>query len=101
MRSSTSARGVASVPMELSPQSVSSTTFKIVKKGYDPDEVRTYLGQLGAQIEAMQSQTTAMEARARAAVARLQEIAAQAPAQQAPVTESAGPSVEESETISR
>ena len=69
--------------MELSPQSVSSTTFKIVKKGYDPDEVRAYLAQLANSIETTQNQATAMEARARAAVVRLQEIAAQAPQQAA------------------
>ena len=63
--------------MELSPQSVASTTFKTVKKGYDPDEVRAYLGQLATAIESAQSQASAMEARARAAVARLQELAAQ------------------------
>ena len=49
--------------MELSPQSVSSTTFKIVKKGYDPDEVRAYLAQLANSIETTQNQATAMEAR--------------------------------------
>src|SRR3954453_6253662 len=86
--------------MELSPQSVSGTTFKIVKRGYDPDEVRAYLGQLAGSIETMQNQTAAMEARARAAVSRLQEIAAQTPSQSAPA-EPAGPSVQESETISR
>jgi len=85
--------------MELSPQSVSSTTFKIVKKGYDPDEVKNYLVQLASSIESMQSHTSAMEARARAAVARLQEIAAQTPSQQA--ADTAGPSPEETETISR
>ena len=62
--------------MELSPQSVASTTFKTVKKGYDPDEVREYLTQLATAIESTQAQATAMEARARAAVARLQEMAA-------------------------
>jgi DivIVA domain-containing protein len=88
--------------MELSPQSVSSTTFKIVRKGYDPDEVRAYLGELASSIEAMQNQTAAMEARARAAVARLQEIAAQAPAAPAPQP-AAEPVVapDEAETISR
>jgi DivIVA domain-containing protein len=88
--------------MELSPQSVSSTTFKIVKKGYDPDEVRAYLSELASSIEAMQNQTAAMEARARAAVARLQEIAAQAPAAPAPQP-AAEPVVapDEAETISR
>jgi DivIVA domain-containing protein len=95
--------------MELSPQSVASTTFKIVKKGYDPDEVRSYLTQLAASIEQTQSQATAMEARARAAVVRLQEIAAQSPSQPAaaPVPAAAAafaPDIvrtDEAETISR
>ena len=85
--------------MELSPQSVSSTTFKIVKKGYDPDEVRAYLSRLASSIETTQNQATAMEARARAAVVRLQEIAAQPPQQAA---QGAPASVtDESEMISR
>jgi len=63
--------------MELSPDSVSGTTFRIVKKGCDPEEVRTYLAQLAVSFEAMQKHAAAMEARARAATARLQEIAAQ------------------------
>jgi DivIVA domain-containing protein len=95
--------------MELSPQSVSSTTFKIVKRGFDPDEVKAYLGQLATAIEATQSQATAMEARARAAVVRLQEIAAQTPMQSAPaptpistpVPAQITASADESETISR
>lgn len=88
--------------MELSPQSVASTTFRTVKKGYDPDEVRAYLAQLATAIEGTQSQAAAMEARARAAVARLQEIAAQ-PAPVAPSSAIVAPAaaVEESETISR
>ena len=69
--------------MELSPQSVSSTTFKIVKKGYDPEQVSSYLSALGASIEETQNQAAAMEARARAAVARLQEMTAQAAAAEA------------------
>ncbi len=84
--------------MELSPKSVANTTFKTVKKGFDPAEVRLYLENLAKSIESLQSQATAMEARARAAVARLQEIAAQpAPAPAKP----ADAAVEESETISR
>ncbi len=63
--------------MELSPQSVSSTTFKIVKKGYDPEQVKSYLSDLAASIEVTQNQASAMEARARAAIARLQELSSQ------------------------
>src|SRR3954471_19837587 len=69
--------GVTSADMELSPQSVALTTFKTVKKGYDPNEVRAYLTRLATAIESTQTQAAAMEARARAAVARLQELAAQ------------------------
>ena len=90
--------------MELSPQSVKTTTFKTVKKGYDPDEVRAYLAQLATAIESTQAQATAMEARARAAVARLQELAANpAPAASAasPATATPHVGVDQAETISR
>ncbi|HRE01019.1 MAG TPA: hypothetical protein PLV68_06940, partial [Ilumatobacteraceae bacterium] len=79
-------------------------------KGYDPVEVREYLESLSGSIEGLQSQATAMEARARAAVARLQELNASqhaggqadvkrtdpTPAKGAPLAE-----VAEAETISR
>jgi DivIVA domain-containing protein len=93
--------------MELSPQSVASTTFKTVKKGYDPDEVRAYLAQLATAIESTQAQATAMEARARAAVARLQELAANSASNPATNPAASTPasavrsSVDEAETISR
>ncbi len=79
--------------MELSPQAVAAATFKTVKRGYDPDEVRSYLVEVSTALEASQQQATAMEARARAAIAKLQE-ATQAG------TASAPPS-EEAEVISR
>lgn len=92
--------------MELSPRSVANTTFKTVKKGYDPQDVRAYLESVAKAIENLQSHATTMESRARAALARLQEIAAQ-PAQPDPVeapepvsTFAAG-AIEESATISR
>ena len=82
--------------MELSPDSVSGTTFRIVKKGCDPEEVRSYLAQLAVSFEAMQKHAAAMEARARAATARLQEIAAQ------PAVAPAGPTNDEAaDSISR
>jgi DivIVA domain-containing protein len=62
--------------MELSPQSVRSTTFSTARKGYDQDEVEAFKEQAAAAIEAAQNQSAAMEARARAAVARLQELSA-------------------------
>ena len=63
--------------MDMSPQTVRSTGFKVVKKGYDPDEVDTFKEQVAAAVEHAQNQATAMEARARAAVAKLQEVSQQ------------------------
>jgi DivIVA domain-containing protein len=62
--------------MELSPQQVRSATFRTAKKGFDPDDVTSYLRQVGDALESAQNQSAAMEARARAAVARLQELSA-------------------------
>jgi DivIVA domain-containing protein len=78
--------------MELSPQAVAAATFKTVKRGYDPDEVRAYLVEVSASLESSHQQATAMEARARAAIAKLQDA-----------TQHAGvaPVPEEAETISR
>ncbi len=92
--------------MELSPQAVAAATFKTVKRGYDPDEVRAYLIEVSAALEASHQQATAMEARARAAIAKLQDATQQA--QQAaqhtgPVPVVAAPTVaaEDAEAISR
>lgn len=98
--------------MDLSPQSVAAATFKTVKKGFDPDEVRSYLAKVASNLETSQQQAAAMEARARAAIAKMQELAQQAshtpaPAPVAPAGEpaprstdvNAGP--DEAETISR
>jgi DivIVA domain-containing protein len=84
--------------MEMNPQRVRSAEFKTVRKGVDPDEVRVFLGDVADELERAQNQSTAMEARARAAVARLQEISERGEAP-APVTVDA--SVDEAETISR
>jgi DivIVA domain-containing protein len=89
--------------MELTPQSVRSTTFSTARKGYDQDEVEAFKEQAAAAIEAAQNQSAAMEARARAAVARLQELSA-ADAGSAPSVETAppaGPSPADAEIISR
>lgn len=64
--------------MDISPQTIRSTGFKTVKKGYDPDEVESFRSQVAAVVETAQNQATAMEARARAAVAKLQEVSQQA-----------------------
>ena len=61
-------------PMEMSPQQVRNASFKSAKRGYDPDEVQAFLRDVAESLEAAQNQSTAMEARARAAVARLQEV---------------------------
>ncbi|HUS42485.1 MAG TPA: DivIVA domain-containing protein [Ilumatobacteraceae bacterium] len=82
----------------MSPQRVRSAEFKTVRKGADPDEVKVFLNDVADELERAQNQSTAMEARARAAVARLQEVSASgADAAPAPVDAS----VDEAETISR
>jgi DivIVA domain-containing protein len=83
--------------MALSPQRIRETRFKPARRGYDPAEVDTFLEEAAAALEAAQNDATAMEARARAAVARLQELS------QAGDDAGATPraSVDESETISR
>lgn len=86
--------------MEISPQRVRSAEFKTVRKGADPDEVRLFLDDVASELERAQNQATAMEARARAAVARLQEATEEA-ASAPPPAPAVDASVEESETISR
>lgn len=84
--------------MEMSPQRVRSAEFKIVRKGADPKEVKAFLDDVADELERAQNQSTAMEARARAAVARLQEVT-ESGAAAAPAAVEA--SADESETISR
>ncbi len=94
--------------MELNPQAVAAATFSTVRKGYDPGEVREFLGKVSSSLEAARQQATAMEARARAAIAKMQELAQQQPS----ATVAFGPTPQsmqreivvgpdESETISR
>ena len=64
--------------MDLTPSQVASASFRTIRKGYDPDEVAAFLQQAAKALEDSQQQATAMEARARAAVARLQEVNAAA-----------------------
>lgn len=102
--------------MDISPQQIRTAEFSAARKGLDPDEVRDFLERVAVELERAQNQSTAMEARARAAVARLQELsegaAAQAPtvepveapavepaAEPAPAQVTASP--DEAETISR
>jgi DivIVA domain-containing protein len=87
--------------MEMSPHAVRSTGFKLVKRGYDPEEVDAFKEQVAGAVEFAQNQATAMEARARAAVAKLQEVSQQvqsgAPPTPAPAPTSSG----DTEVISR
>jgi DivIVA domain-containing protein len=84
--------------MEINPQRVASATFRIVKRGFDPDEVRSFLGEVSSQLETTNQQATAMEARARAAVAKLHEVQQAVPAEP---SVAALTHVDEAETISR
>jgi len=65
--------------MELSPQTIRSIGFSMVKKGYDPDQVDAFRDEVATVVEAAHNQAIAMEARARAAVAKLHEISQNAP----------------------
>ncbi|WP_148288648.1 DivIVA domain-containing protein, partial [Ilumatobacter nonamiensis] len=56
--------------MDISPHQVRTAEFKSAKRGLDPDEVRQFLDDVASELERAQNQSTAMEARARAAVAR-------------------------------
>lgn len=67
--------------MDMSPQRVRTATFTTVKKGVDPVEVHAFLSAVADELERAQNQSTAMEARARAAVARLQELSDEAATQ--------------------
>ena len=51
---------------ELTPSQISAATFRIVRKGYDPDEVHTFLARAADALEIAQQQAASMEARARA-----------------------------------
>src|SRR4249919_2370327 len=86
--------------MDFSPQTVRSAGFKTVKKGYDPGEVDDFKEKVAAAIETAQNQATAMEARARAAVAKLQEVSQQVTSGTA-ASSSPTASDEDAETISR
>lgn len=63
--------------MELTPQAIRVAGFTTVKRGYDPEEVDAFKARVAAEIEAIEAQAAAMEARARAAVAKLQELTQQ------------------------
>jgi len=105
--------------MAISPADIRARQFSTVKRGgYDQREVESFRTAAADSLETALQESTAMEARARAAVARLQELSQPATGAEAPAagpevapTESSAPvpapakprviAVEESETISR
>lgn len=88
--------------MEMTPQTVRNTSFRVVKRGYDPDEVDAFKDQVATVVETAQNQATAMEARARAAVAKLQEVTSQVGSASATAPASVAPaSSGDTEVISR
>ena len=87
--------------MDFSPQTVRSAGFKTVKKGYDPAEVDDFKEKVAAAIETAQNQATAMEARARAAVAKLQEVSQQVTSGAGTASSSRSANDEDAENISR
>lgn len=64
--------------MDINPQRVRTIEFGTARKGLDPDEVRNFLNQVANELERAQNEATAMEARARAAVTRLQQLSDEA-----------------------
>jgi DivIVA domain-containing protein len=66
--------------MELSSQAINGIEFDQVRKGYDPEQVKSFLSRVGAAVDEMRSHLVASDARARAAMARVQELSAREPA---------------------
>ncbi len=89
--------------MALSPQRIRDTQFKSARRGYEPAEVDAFMEEAAAALESAQNDATAMEARARAAVARLQELSQPGGegAEAAPAATEIHAGVDEAETISR
>lgn len=87
--------------MALSPQRIRETTFRSARKGYDQGEVDAFVQEVAVALESAQNDATAMEARARAAVARLQELSHGQPGEAAAAEPPVRVNVDESETISR
>lgn len=92
--------------MDMSPEVIRAAAFKSVKRGYDPEEVDAFKERVADFVEFVQTQSNAMEARARAAVAKLQELvqsgAAAPRVERAPEPEPVAPvSAEGSDVLSR
>ena len=86
--------------MEISPNTIRSTGFKTVRKGYDTDEVEAFRNQVATAVEAAQNQAAAMEARARAAVSKLQEVSQHAATEARETPPPASPN-DDAEVLSR
>jgi len=72
--------------MAISPAEIRALPFDTVKRnGYDQREVEAFRTAAADALEAALQESTAMEARARAAVARLQEVSQQAPSASAAI----------------
>jgi DivIVA domain-containing protein len=89
--------------MAISPHEIRARTFTTVKRGgYDQREVEAFRTAAAEALEQASQQAAAMEARARAAVARLQELQQAPPAQAAEASPAAEPAVASQEAeISR
>jgi cell division initiation protein len=92
--------------MDMNPHRVRTAQFATAKRGLDPEQVQSFLAEVADELERAQNQSTAMEARARAAVARLQELSSDAASQSdASASSHSEPSidvtVDQSEMISR
>jgi cell division initiation protein len=61
--------------MEMSPKAIAAVTFPVVRKGYDPEQVRSFLSQLSRGVEELQNRALQAEAKS-----RLTAVAPQQPA---------------------
>lgn len=55
--------------MEMSPKAIAAVTFPVVRKGYDPEQVRSFLSQLSRGVEELQNRALQAEAKARLSAA--------------------------------
>jgi DivIVA domain-containing protein len=51
--------------MEMSPKAIAAVTFPVVRKGYDPEQVRSFLSQLSRGVEELQNRALQAEAKTR------------------------------------
>jgi cell division initiation protein len=51
--------------MEMSPKAIAAVTFPTVRKGYDPEQVRSFLSQLSRGVEELQNRALQAEAKSR------------------------------------